>query len=931
MPLSALKTMTDKTKVEIKIDGVTYRVNAGNNLLQECLSLGLDLPYFCWHPCMGSVGACRQCAVKQYRDEDDTAGIMTMACMTPVQPGARISIEDPQAKAFRAGVIESLMISHPHDCPVCEEGGECHLQDMTLMSGHNYRRYDKKKVTHRNQYLGPFINHEMNRCITCYRCVRFYNEYAGGEDLSAQASHHFTYFGRHREGALESEFSGNLVEVCPTGVFTDKVFSENYTRKWDLQTAPSICAGCGVGCNITPGERYGELRRVVNRYHSELNGYFICDRGRFGTGYVNDAGRLKTALDGAGKELDADAAGRQLRDIAVGAIAIGSPRAGNEANFALRKLVGEENFHAGYSDAEHACMQLIAEAASDPRFHNPSIREIEQADAVLVLGEDVTNSAPRVALALRQSVRNKALELADGAHIPHWQDAAVRELAQQERSPLCIFACGATRLDDVASDRVIDTPAALARNAFELAHRLDSAAPSSGGGVDALGRIAAQLLAARRPLIVAGASGGNVDLIKAAVNVAGALRKRRGNGAASPVDLCLLTAEVNSMGLHLMTRPENSLGAALRKLSSGEAANVIVLENDLYRRAPHAEVDAALAAAGQTAALDLLPNRTTAKADLVLPVTAFSEQQSSYVNYEGRAQLAHQVHRSHSAARPAWQWTGDFEHFRQALAECAESIPAFAKLGEVLPETSSLPGGIKVPRQSERYSGRTAVKANLNVHEPKQPQDPESVLAFSMEGVPPRRDATILASSWAPQWNSNQSISKFQDEINGPLRQGHGGTLLLEKRLLEKGSESREYHPLPAKVDGAGLELLPALQIFGSEELSSRSEAIRARMTGAYVAVSPAAAQERGLRQGQGARLSGTGGGNGVAATALVCVRAQMSPGAAALHVGDGDIDFHGLLHGLDARVELAPAEAPEGRGLGELIVADLARERDDV
>ncbi len=913
--------MTAKTKVEISIDGVTYAVKAGANLLQECLSLGLDLPYFCWHPCMGSVGACRQCAVKQYRNAEDDSGLMTMACMTPVQAGARISIEDPEAKAFRASVIESLMISHPHDCPVCEEGGECHLQDMTLMSGHNYRRYDKKKVTHRNQYLGPFINHEMNRCITCYRCVRFYNEYAGGEDLSAQAAHHFTYFGRQCDGVLESEFSGNLVEVCPTGVFTDKVFSANYTRKWDLQTAPSICAGCGVGCNITPGERYGELRRVVNRYHNELNGYFICDRGRFGAGYVNHAERLKLALDGAGGELDADSAGRRLREVAGAGntIAIGSPRAGNEANFALRKLVGEANFYAGFSDAEHTCMEVIAEAGRDGRFHNPSIREIEQADAVLVLGEDVTNSAPRIALALRQSVRNKALELADGANIPRWQDAAVRELAQSERSPLCIFACGATRLDDVASERVIDTPSGLALSAHALARAIDDSVPDAADASAALAQVAEQLRGARRPLIVAGAGTGNAELIRAAANIAAALHKRRGNGASAPVDLCLLTAEVNSMGLHLMTRPENSLGAALRKLRAGEAAHVIVLENDLYRRAPHALVDAALDAAQQTVALDLLPNRTTAKADLVLPVTAFSEQQASYVNYEGRAQLAHQVHRSHSAARPAWQWTGAFETFRQALLDCAASVAAFAKLGEVLPDTSLLPAGIKVPRQSERYSGRTAMKANVNVHEPKQPQDPESALAFSMEGIPARSDATLLAASWAPQWNSNQSISKFQDEINGPLRQGHGGTL-----LLGKSSATGGYDSPPANAGGKGLELLPALQIFGSEELSSRSEAIQKRMTGAYVALAPAEARRLGLKHGQGARLRGVDDVDGPAATALVCVRTEMCPGAAALHVGDGAIDFHGL----GARVVLEAADAPAGRGLGELIVSDLARER---
>jgi len=343
--------------VQIEIDGVAYQVNAAGNLLQECLSLGLDLPYFCWHPCMGSVGACRQCAVKQYRDADDETGLLTMACMTPVRAGARISIDDAQARQFRAGVIESLMISHPHDCPVCEEGGECHLQDMTLMSGHNYRRYDKRKVTHRNQWLGPFINHEMNRCITCYRCVRFYGEYAGGTDLAAQASHHHTYFGRHEDGTLESEFSGNLVEVCPTGVFTDRVFSENYTRKWDLQTAPSICTGCAVGCNITPGERHGELRRIVNRYHGELNGYFLCDRGRFGTGYVNDSQRLKAATDAAGDSLDPEAARRRLHELAAaGAIGIGSPRASNEANYALRKLVGAENFHVGCSDAEFECV-----------------------------------------------------------------------------------------------------------------------------------------------------------------------------------------------------------------------------------------------------------------------------------------------------------------------------------------------------------------------------------------------------------------------------------------------------------------------------------------------------------------------------------------------------------------------------------------------
>ena len=223
----------------IDVDGDKYVVREGTNVLHACLSHGLDLPYFCWHPALGSVGACRQCALIHYQDDNDVRGRLAMACMTPVVEGGRFSIQAPEAKAFRAAVIEWLMVNHPHDCPVCEEGGECHLQDMTVMTGHTFRRFRGRKRTFHNQQLGPFLNHEMNRCITCYRCVRFYRDYAGGTDLQAFGSRGRMYFGRLADGILENEFSGNLVEVCPTGVFTDTPFSTSYIRKWDLQSAPS--------------------------------------------------------------------------------------------------------------------------------------------------------------------------------------------------------------------------------------------------------------------------------------------------------------------------------------------------------------------------------------------------------------------------------------------------------------------------------------------------------------------------------------------------------------------------------------------------------------------------------------------------------------------------------------------------------------------
>src|SRR5512133_1945154 len=334
--------------VNIRIDGENYQVKPKKNLLETCLALGLDIPHFCFHPALGSVGACRLCAVKKFKDKDDTRGRIIMSCMEPVTEGLIISIDDPEAKAFRAAVIESLMTNHPHDCPVCDEGGECHLQDMTGRTGHNYRRFDFKKRTYRNQDLGPFVYHEMNRCIQCYRCVRFYRDYAGGKDLNAFASRNYVYFGRHEDGTLENEFSGNLVEVCPTGVFTDKTLKQHFTRKWDLTNSPSICVHCSLGCNTIASERYDSLRRIMNRYNGAVNGYFICDRGRYGYEFVNDERRIRNVKISARKSGNLEEADSRKLASLLGRIlpgntkitGIGSPRASLESNYALSVLAG---------------------------------------------------------------------------------------------------------------------------------------------------------------------------------------------------------------------------------------------------------------------------------------------------------------------------------------------------------------------------------------------------------------------------------------------------------------------------------------------------------------------------------------------------------------------------------------------------------------
>lgn len=584
--------------------------------------------------------------------------------MTPATDNTWISIDDEESKAFRASVVEWLMTNHPHDCPVCEEGGHCHLQDMTVMTGHNTRRYRFTKRTHQNQELGPFIAHEMNRCIACYRCVRYYKDYVGGTDLGVYGAHDNVYFGRVEDGTLESEFSGNLVEVCPTGVFTDKTHSERYNRKWDMQFAPSICHGCSSGCNISPGERYGELRRIENRFNGSVNQYFLCDRGRFGYGYVNREDRPRQPLL-AGQAIGIDAALDKAAELLKGkrVIGIGSPRASLESNFALRELVGADNFYSGIAASELANIRLIRDILQNGPLPTPTLRDVELHDAIFVLGEDLTQTAARMALALRQAVKGKATEIAAGARIQDWHMAAVQNVAQHALHPLFIASVAETRLDDIAEQCVHAAPADLARIGFAVAHAIDPSAPAVDGleaeAQALVQRVADALINAKRPLIVSGASLGDKALIEAAANIASALKNREKNGSLS-----LVVPEANSLGLALLLDKEqggDSVDAALDVLSGDQADAVIVLENDLYRRADAAKVDAALSAAQVVIVADHQRTATSERAHLLLPVASFAEGDGTLVSLEGRAQRFFQVYEpSYYDAgiliREGWRW-----------------------------------------------------------------------------------------------------------------------------------------------------------------------------------------------------------------------------------------------------------------------------------
>ncbi|MBD8496397.1 NADH-quinone oxidoreductase subunit NuoG [Pseudomonas syringae] len=852
----------------IHVDGKALEVDGADNLLQACLSLGLDIPYFCWHPALGSVGACRQCAVKQYTDENDTRGRIVMSCMTPATDNTWISIDDDESRAFRASVVEWLMTNHPHDCPVCEEGGHCHLQDMTVMTGHNERRYRFTKRTHQNQQLGPFISHEMNRCIACYRCVRYYKDYAGGTDLGVYGAHDNVYFGRVEDGALESEFSGNLTEVCPTGVFTDKTHSERYNRKWDMQFSPSICHGCSSGCNISPGERYGELRRIENRFNGSVNQYFLCDRGRFGYGYVNRTDRPRQPLLSRGQEqvrLSLDEALDTAADLLRGRniVGIGSPRASLEGNYALRELVGAEHFYSGMEAGELERVRLIVQVLNDSPLPIPNLREIEDHDAVFVLGEDLTQTAARVALALRQAVKGKARDMAAAMKVQPWLDAAVRNIAQDELNPLFIASLAETRLDDVAAECVHAAPDDLARLGFAVAHAIDASAPAVEGlepeARELVQRIADALLAAKRPLIISGGSLGSKALIEAAANIAKALKLRDKPGSIS-----LVVPEANSMGLALLGG--DSVNAALQQVIDGKADAIVVLENDLYTRVDAALVDAALSAAKVVIVADHQKTATTDRAHLVLPAASFAEGDGTLVSLEGRAQRFFQVFDptyldASILVHEGWRWLHalrstllnqpvDWTQLDQVTQACANSTPRLAGIINAAPSASFRVKGLKLAREPLRYSGRTAMRANISVHEPRTPQDKDTAFAFSMEGysgsAEPRQQVPF---AWSPGWNSPQAWNKFQDEVGGHLRAGDPGTRLIESngddRLSWFGGVPRAFSPAQGTW-----QAVPFYHLFGSEENSSKAAPVQERIPAAYVALAKAEADRLGVNEG---------------------------------------------------------------------------------
>jgi NADH-quinone oxidoreductase subunit G len=592
---------------KLTIDNRSVEVPPGTKVIAAAEQVGIHIPRFCYHPALGSVGACRVCAVKVL--EGPVKGIQ-MSCMLEARDGMVVSTTDAEAVAFRQSVIEWLMLNHPHDCPVCDEGGHCLLQDMTVSGGHGVRRYRGKKRTHRDQFLGPLVQHEMNRCIQCYRCVRYYREFSGYDDLGVMGIGSRVYYGRFEEGVLESPFAGNLIDICPTGVYTDKP-SRFKGRRWDFERTPSICIHCSLGCHMTVSARYREVVRHEACFSPEVNGHFICDRGRYGYPYASSAERPReTMVDGkpVEGEMAIRTAAERLAAIAgtyqPAAVAVaGSARCSLETLAMLARTCRETGWRGPVCFEETRTARAVSTAVGCLTASLAvSLQAITAADSVLLAGVDPVHEAPMLALALRQAFRN-------GADIVVADPRPVRLPFDFEHLPLPPGQIGPwlERLAGGVPDSELPT-AAIARRIRE----------------------------GKRPVIVAG-----TDVLPAAGVVQAGDLAAVLNADGKSVGLFFTLPGANAFGAALLADAPSGLEQVVDAIESGQVKALILVESDLWQRFPdQARLEQALAQLELLVVLDYTASPALAAAHVFLPTATVYEAGGLFINNEGRVQQA---------------------------------------------------------------------------------------------------------------------------------------------------------------------------------------------------------------------------------------------------------------------------------------------------
>src|SRR3954468_1854592 len=390
---------------KMTIDGIEIEVPAGINVLQACELAGKEIPRFCYHDRLSVAGNCRMCLVEQEKAPKPIA-----SCAMPVAEGMVIKTDTPQVKKAREGVMEFLLINHPLDCPICDQGGECDLQDQAMAYGRGFTRYEENKRAVDDKYFGPIIKTSMNRCIQCTRCIRFSSEVAGVNEIGMLYRGEDSQITSYLERTVTSELAGNLADVCPVGALLQKpqLFEQ---RPWELRRVPGIDVMDAVGSNIRLDVRQRQVMRILPRINEDVNEEWISDktrhhvdalvRNRLDRPWVRDKGKLREASWQDALQVF----GKRLKKAGSKVAAIAGDLLDAETMYAAKKLL--EGLGSNLIEGRQTGLAYDTSSLGAVAF-NSTIAGIETADAVLMVGSNIRWEAPLIATRIRKAVRKGA-------------------------------------------------------------------------------------------------------------------------------------------------------------------------------------------------------------------------------------------------------------------------------------------------------------------------------------------------------------------------------------------------------------------------------------------------------------------------------------------------------------------------------------------
>jgi len=593
--------------VNIEVDGKPVEASPGQMIIEVTDKIGTYVPRFCYHDKLSVAASCRMCLV-----DIEGAPKPIPACAQPVSEGMKVFTKSPRAIAAQKATMEFLLINHPLDCPICDQGGECELQDLAVGYGRDVSRYNDGKRVLKDKDLGPLVSTDMTRCIHCTRCVRFGEEIQGKPQLGTTLRGENVQISTYVEQNIDHELSANIIDLCPVGALNNKPYRYS-ARAWEMIQHPTIAPHDCVGSNIYAHVLRGTVKRVVPRSNESINESWISDRDRFSYEAIYSADRLATPRvkeNGEWREIDWETALEIAAEAMKGADDLGilaSPSTTVEEGFLLSKLAG----HLGTSNIDHRIQRRdFSDQDNDPAFPwlGCSIADLEDQDAIFVVGSNLRAEAPILAHRIRKAALGGAsVSFANSTEYEYFFDVDQ-------------YLSGAGLVELLSGDAVEAVVEKL-KNADNALVLLGNVAGSHGAS-DAVRALAAD---------IAEKAGAKLGMLSPGANSAG---------------LCMAG---------VLPQDGNGLNAGAMLDSSLDAVVLVNVEPDADI---HATSDAVAKLAKQRFVVALTPYVSDAlleAADLLLPIGTFAETSGTYVNVEGTWQSFAGVANPVGEARPGWK------------------------------------------------------------------------------------------------------------------------------------------------------------------------------------------------------------------------------------------------------------------------------------